>query len=397
MLATFQMSENTGRKILIGLLLAIPALTLWNVYADAYGKKKINIGRRLSGVVERSAPVPFDLKTITDGSWQKAINTAVTNAIPTRPALIRVSNNIRVALFGRYGDDQVVAGNRGHLIEKFYLNEYCKRNLDELKRNAPAWIARLKELQDFYAAQNKIFVYTLSPSKAAHFPELFLPRNPCANTERDRNEWLPVYTAMLKQAGIHLADTATSTHALKGKYPLDIFPQGGVHWNQIGVAQASNELIAEINRQGFSPPLPLLKWNYKISEVARGLDRDLLDLVNVLVPNPRYQTAVVTYDKSVGCPAYKRPLEIAFIGGSFTGPVAQVLNQNACLPDLKRYNYLYRGVRGGDGYKRIQSRSKAEDILPLRKADIVILEENEAVIPASAHAMEFYRVILGKK
>lgn len=396
MRAAFKFSEDALRKMLIAALLIVPVMTLWNVYAEAYGKKKINIGRRLGGVTEQAPPVPFSPKTITDGSWQKAINTTVTDALPTRPLLIRASNNIRVALFGRYGDEQVAAGDKGHLIEKFYLNEYCKRDLEKLKREAPAWTAKLKELQDFYAAKKKIFIYEISPSKAAHFPELFLPRHPCSNTERDRNEWVPVYAQMLRQAGINVVDNATGTHELKGKYPLDIFPQGGVHWNQIGSTIAVDRLIAEINRQGFTPPLPRLKWKYEISEVARGLDRDLVDLVNVLLPNPRYPTARVTIEKAE-CPVYKRPLEIAFIGGSFTGPTASTLNLQGCLPDLKRYNYLYRGTRGGDGFKRIKNRLTAEDILPLRDADIIILEENEAMIPASAHAMEFYRVMLGKK
>lgn len=396
MRAAFPMSQQSLRLTLIAVLLVLPALTLWNVYAAAYGKKKINLGRPLGGVVEDVQSVPFSLKSIADGSWQKKINEAVTDAILTRPILIRTSNNIRVALFGHYGNDQVLIGDKGHLIEKFYVNEYCRRDIEKLKRDAPAWIAQLKELQDFYTSRNKIFIYSLSPSKMAHFPELFVTRIPCASSEADRREWLPVYTAMLKQAGIHFVDGASSTHALKGKYPLDIFPQGGVHWNAIGYTLASNELIAEINRQGFTPPLPLLHWKYKISEVARGLDRDLVDLVNVLVPNPRYPTAEVTFEKPA-CPAYKRPLEIAYIGGSFIGPTAETLNLHGCLPDLKRYNYLYRGLRGGDGFQRIKTRATAEDIIPLRNADIVILEENEAVIPASDHAREFYRVIMGKK
>jgi alginate O-acetyltransferase complex protein AlgJ len=390
-----QMSEKTSRWLLIALLLFFPALTLWNLYATTHGKKKISIGRPLAGVVDRTAPVSFSLKTIADGSWQKKATNAVVDALPTRPLLIRASNNIRVALFGHYGNDQVVVGDKGHLIEKYYVNEYCRRDIERLKQRAPDWIANLKELQDFYTSRNKIFIYSLTPSKMAHFPELFLTRIKCASGERDRSEWLPVYTALLKQAGIHFVDGASSTHALKGKYPIDIFPQGGVHWNAIGYTLATNELIAEINRQGFNPPLPPLKWKYEISEKARGLDRDLLDLVNVLLPNPRYPTARVTFERP-SCPAYKRPLEIAYIGGSFIGPTAETLNLHGCLPDLKRYNYLYRGLRGGDGYKLIKSRLTGQDIRPLREADIVILEENEAAIPAAYHLREFYRMILRK-
>lgn len=392
----FQISERAMRNILIGFLLIVPALTLWNLYADAYGKHKIFIGRRLSGFVEEPQPVALSYKSFSDGSWQKFITTNVTDEISTRPLLIRLSNNIRVALFGHYGSDQVSVGDKGHLIERAYLKEYCSRDLNVLKARSAAWISELKELQDFYRAQGKIFIYLLTPSKMAHFPELFAHRYDCTSTEASRTQWLPVYNEMLGQAGINVVDTATLLHSLKGKYPIDMFPQGGVHWNQIGVAHAADALIGEINRQGFLPPLPRLKWSYTISEVATGIDRDLLDLVNVLLPNPRYPTPIVKFDNSAGCPAYPHR-KIAFIGASFIDGPARVLNQNGCLPDLLRYNYLYRGIRGGEGYKDIKLRASVDDILELRTADIVILEENESVIGVSAHAKEFYRVIMGKK
>jgi hypothetical protein len=86
----------------------------------------------------------------------------------------------------------------------------------------------------------------------------------------------------------------------------------------------------------------------------------------------------------------------ALIGGSFAGTLGPTLINQGCLSRLEVYNYLYRGLRAGPDFKNVKRRLTAADILPLRDADIVILEENEMVLPASAHAMEFYRVILGR-
>ena len=58
--------------------------------------------------------------------------------------------------------------------------------------------------------------------------------------------------AMLKNAGIHVVDTASLMHGLKGKYEIDLFPAGGVHWNAIGIAAADDAILAEINRQAGS-------------------------------------------------------------------------------------------------------------------------------------------------
>ncbi len=373
-----------------------PAAAVWNLTAASFVPKlQFKIGRQLSGVTEPPAPVTFGLWTIADGSWQKWISAVAIDAIPSRPALTRFSNHIRLKLFGSYGAPGIVAGERGHLIEQGYLTEYCGRNLDALAAKAAGWIPKLKELQDFYAARGHVFIYLITPSKAAHLPELFVHRLSCPSTERDRTEWLPLYTRMLREVGINVVDTATLAHSLKGNYQIDLFPVGGVHWNSIGAAHAANALIEEINRQGFRPPLPKLVWSYQLSEVARGIDRDLLDLINVLIPNPRYPTARVSYERAP-CPPADREAAVATIGGSFTPTVAQVLLRNACLPGLRNYNYLYYGLRGGEAFRVLQHRLTREDILPLREADIVILEENESVFPGGNHATEFYRVILGK-
>jgi hypothetical protein len=84
------------------------------------------------------------------------------------------------------------------------------------------------------------------------------------------------------------------------------------------------------------------------------------------------------------------------IGGSFAGTLGRTLINQGCLSRLGVYNYLYRDLSTGADYKTVKKRLSAVDILPLRDVDIVILEENESVLPASAHAKEFYRVILGR-
>jgi hypothetical protein len=89
-------------------------------------------------------------------------------------------------------------------------------------------------------------------------------------------------------------------------------------------------------------------------------------------------------------------LKAALIGGSFADTLGPTLINDGCLSRLRMYNYLYRGLREGPDYRTVKDRLAASDVLPLRDADIVILEENEAALPASGHAMEFYRVILGR-
>lgn len=125
------------------------------------------------------------------------------------------------------------------------------------------------------------------------------------------------------------------------------------------------------------------------------MHRDLLDLLNILLPQPRYKVPVVRYEPRQCGPEAK--LDVAVIGGSFIHALSETLAKSACLHGMKGYNYLYRGLRGGPDYRPLKGRMTAADIAPIANADVVILEENESVFPqALGHAAELYKQLLKK-
>jgi hypothetical protein len=387
--------SRNWRPVAAGLLLLLPVLTLWNLgAADLAPKLVIKIGRQLSGVTEDPAPAPVSLRTFADGALQKSAMQAVSDANPLRPPLIRLANQVRYKLFGAYGAPGVVAGEHGQLIEQAYVDEYCRRDLTVLETKARAWIPRLKALQDSFAARGHTLLYVITPSKMAHMPEAFLPRLACASTPFDRTQYLPTYTRMLREAGVRFVDLATLAHSLRRRYEINIFPEGGVHWNALGVAHAADAVLAEINRE--RSIAPRLKWGYTITDRPAGSDRELIDLINVLLPQARYATAKVTFDKNACADFPAARMDVAIVGGSFIHALARTLLVEGCLSGLRSYNYLYRGRRGGPKYAIDKDRLTAADIKPLADADLVLLEENEQVLPGSAHAEEFYRVLTGR-
>jgi alginate O-acetyltransferase complex protein AlgJ len=393
MAASSTATKKSWRPLAVGFLLLLPVLTLWNLgAADFAPKLVIKIGRQLVGVTGDPAPVPATLRTFAAGALQQSAMQAVSYANPLRPPLIRLANQVRYKLFGAYGAPGVVAGEHGQLIEQDYVDEYCRRDLAVLETKARAWIPKLKALQDSFAARGHTLLYVITPSKMAHMPELFLPRLSCASTPFARVQYLPTYTRLLREAGVRFVDLATLTHGLRGRYEIDVFPAGGVHWNALGVAHAANAVLAEINRD--QAIAPRLKWGYSITDRPAGSDRELIDLINVLLPQARYATARVTFDKNVCADFPAARLDVAIVGGSFIHALAHTLLVDGCLSGLRSYNYLYRGRRSGPKYAIDKERLTAADIAPVADADIVLLEENEQVLPGSAHAEEFYRVLM---
>jgi hypothetical protein len=375
-------------------LLALPLATAWNLaVAPQHPSLAVRIGPKLGGVT-RDAPVVLSWAALRDGSFQKAVSSRVTDAMPVRPLLIRVNNEIRFELFGELTAPQVVRGAKGQLIERSYLEEYCARTEGQGATLAADIIPKLKDIQNFYRARGGIFVYLVTPSKAAHLPEYFVDRVPCPSTQAARAELVPQYVGLLRQAGIDVVDTATLIHSLKGAYEVELFPQGGVHWNDIGGARAVTALVDDINRQAGREMVPPFSFTYSLSGVSSGVDRDLVDLLNVFFPPLSYLTPKVKFQTALPCaqsPA--RSIDAALVGSSFSHLPGQILIEDNCLSQLNVYYYMHLGRFGGVPYHELQRDLKEADLARLRDARIVILEENESFVARTGYVNELRKVV----
>jgi alginate O-acetyltransferase complex protein AlgJ len=360
-------------------LALLPLGAAWNLIAAQYfPKRAIKIGPTLGGVTYDTA-VNFSWAEIRDGKFQKAVVSRVTDAMPIRPLLIRINNEIRFHLFGELTAPNVFRGAHGQLIEQTYLDDYCSRTEGMGAKLAAVAIPKLKDIQNFYRARGGIFVYVISPSKAAHMPEYFVDRLPCPSTSAARTQLVPDYVGALKREGINVVDTASLIHSLKGKYPFDIFPQGGVHWNDVGGAVAVSAVVDEINRLAGRELVPPFKFTYTMSQPAKGADRELVDLLNVFFPPLGYQTPKVSFQPEIPCaqsPA--RQLDVTMVGSSFGHLPSRIMIEANCLARFQFYYYAILGRFGGEPFRELQRNLPETDLNAWRNAKVMILEENES-------------------
>jgi alginate O-acetyltransferase complex protein AlgJ len=387
----FALSRRIPRLIIGALLALLPLLSAWNLMVPSH---QIQIGPTLGGVTNEM-PVIVSWSSIRDGSFQKAVASRITEAFALRRILIRINNEIRLELFGELTAPHVVRGAKGQLIERTYLDDYCTRTEGMGAELAAKNIPKLLDIQNYYRARGGLFVYLLSPSKAAHLPEYFVDRVPCPSTPAARTEFVGQYVSALKQAGINVLDTATLIHSLKGQYDFDLFPQGGVHWNDVGGARAVSALVDEIDRQAGREIVPSFTFTYTLSSAA-GADRELVDLLNVFFPPLAYLTPKVKYTTSASCanhPAHL--LDIAMVGSSFSHLAASILIEHNCLSRLNLYYYARLGRFGGVPYHELARNLGETELRPLRDAKIMILEENEAFAARSGY-VDILRDIVNK-
>jgi alginate O-acetyltransferase complex protein AlgJ len=388
------LSRPVVRAAFCAFLLLLPLGTAWNLLVlQSNPSLAIKIGPKLGGVTY-DTPVTLSWSSLRDGSFQKAVSSRVTDAMPIRPLLIRINNEIRFELFGELTAPHVVRGANGHLIERSYLEEYCSRTEGMGTKLAADILPKLKDIQNYYQARGSVFVYVVTPSKAAHLPEYFVDRFPCPSTPQARTQLVPQYVTALKQGAINIVDTASLIHSLKGAYEFDLFPQGGVHWNDVGGARAVSAIVEEINRQAGHEIIPPFKFSYTLSGVTSGADRELVDLLNVFFPPLGYQTPKVSFSTSASCadsPA--RQLDVAIVGSSFGHLPARIMIEANCLRDLQFYYYAFLGRFGGMPYRELQRNLGEADLNRLRDAKVVILEENESFVARPAYVDQLRMIV----
>ena len=104
-----------------------------------------------------------------------------------KPAM-RWKNQIYYTLLGTAGSERVVVGSQRQLLDLSYLVEYCGRDLEVLRTTGEAWAARIRQMQDFFEDHGKLFLYVITPSKVAQYPQIIPDGYTCPAGAKRQNE-----------------------------------------------------------------------------------------------------------------------------------------------------------------------------------------------------------------
>ena len=369
--------------VAVGSLLLIANLLMLGV-----GFSPMKISPRLDGVTKREA-VPWSEAAMLGGQTQAAIARTVGQSMPLYADAVRLRNQFIYSVLGASPIPGVLMGRNHELLELPYVEDWCSRDLAAWRPGASRWAASIRRMQDLVEARGHSFLYLLTPSKVAQNPD-FLPLDyRCPARPADRTGLVPEWVGMLREAGVHVADTPAVLAAARPDYPFALFPPGGTHWNAVGAALAMQRVLTELNRlrpgQGYAP----FRFTWHMEPHATGQDVDLARLTNLFGHPWAVPVPAVTFEPPPPPPDC-RPERVVVVGGSFGHAVVAAQPALPCGIRVTEYEYWHNAMVTwvGDDY-RLHDVDGAERDAAVRGADVLIYEENEEILrhPDTGHAL----------
>lgn len=379
------------RHNLIWLILLFIILPIWlAIFTSLFGPRAIfkwmAHDYRLGGMIQETNPPALNFSHIRNHEVQQFLEKTISEHLPLRSLFIRINNQIYYSIFNKsyMYSGQMVIGKSNQLFEIAYINSYCGKD-NRTDEKLIAWADKLQSLSLFFEKKGKTFIYLITPSKAEYFPEKIPDRFACKEKKLTHIERLE---KLLKERHIKFVNGSSLVKNSKNTYGVDLFPQGGTHWNNLGAVLVSNAIIAEINKNSTNKIDPIA-FDYKVTENPQGQDRDLLWLLNLLHPNDHYPIPELNYKS----PSTRNStINLALIGGSFLEKLIKIFQVNHTFSSIVDYPYFKFRKLKFERDKETETQYSNNSVTQLDSilaADVIILEENSEMT-LSEHGELFY-------
>src|SRR5258708_1367087 len=326
----------------------------------------------LSGVTNPAPPPRFDLQSFFSGATQSAMEPWLAERMGRpREIYLRLKNGFDFVL-GR-SDAGISIGRSWFLNGKSYVDEWCLRRDRQVTETAVApVIAAVFAIRNAMEARGKPFIFLISPSKAAVFPE-YLP-SWCAPADRPRP--YDALLAGLKSANVPVVDGHGIALKVKATQKWPPFGRDGAHWNDVGQFYAVRALVSELERQMGERIGDLRLSDVQVDDKPRGAEADA-----GLIANLPFDLRSVSVHASFEVLNRRTAPVGLFVGTSFSWGPLQIMMGQKLFSRSKFYyyfssSYLYDP---GDLTGRSEGQIAETDLASwLSVADFVVFEANEA-------------------
>lgn len=357
-------------------------------------KFKIIQPTELAGSIIKHKNPPFTFSTWLNGEFQRLVEARFISKLGFRSHMIKTENQLNFSLFRQISanpQEPIIMGEDNWLFEESYIKNYISP-IDVNRKHVMPYLTGLKELQTRVRQANKAFCVVISASKASTYPEM-LPE--WARNKRKKNtvDNYQKSKKLFQELDIIFVDTPKIFKDYRKQSDNLLFAKGGTHWNYLGALLIVQEMIKKVSPQlDFSIPEIILDSVSKDNKVT-GTDNDLGELLNLWLDqstigdnfHPHFH---VTKNHNI------KPPKVLFIGCSFVLTLSELLDNSGFYQsrDTLYYNKRLISFPGKTTLpEKIDPLSPPDFNLEelLEKADIIVFEINETVLPLAW--MDFVR------
>ncbi|MCF8277277.1 MAG: hypothetical protein K9J17_11135 [Flavobacteriales bacterium] len=235
----------------------------------------------LDGSFQSASEPEFDWNDWFDGNFQSAEETWLNEQIGAREYLVRLRNQYYFDVFDMAMANGVSPGKDGVLLDVGYVDAFYGKDFageDVLTDKLLRW----KHVQRGLDSVGVKAFLALAPGKGSFFEDKF------SDFLKDEHRPITNYEFIADFAlgnDIRLLDLKKLYHSWNDTSRFPLFPKGGIHWSEYGVAHVCDTLRGYIQSLT-GRPLQKFWYDIEISDTARGGDNDIAVGMNLLfTPN----------------------------------------------------------------------------------------------------------------
>lgn len=256
------------------LLMAVLAIMLVPLVEENY---TILPDLELDGAFEIEPEPTLSIEDWKSSDFQSDYEAYLNDNLSARDLLVRLRNQYYFSIFDEAKANAIVIGKEGVLLDNGYVEAFYGTDFagDEYL------IERLEKWRRIQRGLDSLGVkafLALAPGKASFFEDQFPDR---LRSEHQPNTNYRFIKDWSQTNDLRILDLKKVYHAWNdtSRYPL--FPKGGIHWSEYGVAHVMDTLRGYI--QGLTGnALPKFWFTIELSDTARGIDNDIARGMNLL-------------------------------------------------------------------------------------------------------------------
>lgn len=322
------------KRVIFGLFFALFWLI---IFLNITGGKT----SRLYGDYSLPGKPEYTKQAFFDATYQDALAEYIRTNNPIYTELIRINNQYRYSLFNVMPPGGSVVGKNGVLFDKGRINSfYGEGSMSEFDWNY--YMNLFVFVSDTLHKLNKPIVYVNVGDKA-RIMEDYIPdnlRRPATDTTT-----YALYKRKLKNDNrLTFIDMAAYFMAIKDTSKIELYPPYSIHWSMYSTYLATDSVAKTVNKllPAYESAVPYLK-GFEVSTKARGIEYDLLDLMNIHFGKPKSENhyPILNFTKKT---TKKKP-RLFIVGDSF----GQMMND---------FNYIHQAFDANSVFLRYNAQYK---------------------------------------